>query len=109
MRFLVDASFRPPWPAGSWRWDTLRSMWPIAADFLGDYGIIWGPPGETGLPEGRVVVRENRVGFNELRVFLPVFSQIVGAWRSLVARLLWEQEAPGSNPGAPTIHISSSR
>src|SRR6202020_2855922 len=28
-----------------------------------------------------------------------------GAWRSLVARLLWEQEVPGSNPGAP---ISSS-
>src|SRR4051794_8032453 len=24
-----------------------------------------------------------------------------GAWRSLVARLLWEQEVPGSNPGAP--------
>src|SRR5918912_2687885 len=25
-----------------------------------------------------------------------------GSWRSLVARLLWEQEVPGSNPGAPT-------
>ncbi len=25
-----------------------------------------------------------------------------GAWRSPVARLLWEQEVPGSNPGAPT-------
>ena len=25
-----------------------------------------------------------------------------GMWRSLVARLLWEQEAPGSNPGIPT-------
>ena len=26
----------------------------------------------------------------------------VGAWRSLVARLPWAQEVPGSNPGAPT-------
>jgi hypothetical protein len=25
-----------------------------------------------------------------------------GVWRSPVARLLWEQEVPGSNPGAPT-------
>ena len=26
----------------------------------------------------------------------------LGAWRSLVARLLWEQEVPSSNLGAPT-------
>ncbi len=27
----------------------------------------------------------------------------IGAWRSLEARLLWEQEVPSSNLGAPTI------
>ena len=74
----------------------------LLADFLGDCGIIRGPTGEIGLPEGRVAVHENRVGFNGLRVFLPVFSRIVGAWRSPVARLLWEQEVPSSNLGAPT-------
>jgi hypothetical protein len=26
-----------------------------------------------------------------------------GVWRSPVARLLWEQEVPGSNPGAPIL------
>src|SRR6185436_14910889 len=30
-----------------------------------------------------------------------------GAWRSLVARLLWEQEVPGSNPGAPIAGSSA--
>lgn len=25
-----------------------------------------------------------------------------GTWRSMVARLLWVQEVPGSNPGVPT-------
>ena len=33
-------------------------------------------------------------------------SLIRGAWRSLVARLLWEQEVPGSNPGAPIQRIA---
>jgi hypothetical protein len=28
-------------------------------------------------------------------------------WRSLAARLLWEQEAPGSNPGIPTKDAAS--
>ena len=31
-----------------------------------------------------------------------------GAWRSLVARLPWAQEVPGSNPGAPTISYLNS-
>ena len=30
-----------------------------------------------------------------------------GAWRSPVARLLWEQEVPGSNPGAPMVEYGS--
>ncbi len=32
----------------------------------------------------------------------PFCTNQVGAWRSLVARLLWEQDAGGSNPPAPT-------
>ena len=30
----------------------------------------------------------------------------VGAWRSLVARLLWEQEVGGSNPLAPNAPVA---
>ena len=32
---------------------------------------------------------------------------IIGAWRSLAARLLWEQEVGGSNPLAPTNKINN--
>ena len=32
-----------------------------------------------------------------------------GAWRSLVAHLLWEQRVAGSNPAAPTISESTGR
>ena len=33
------------------------------------------------------------------------YSEIIGAWRSLVAHLLWEQGVGGSNPLAPTIQF----
>ena len=32
-----------------------------------------------------------------------VSGRVFGAWRSLVAHLLWEQRVGGSNPSAPTI------
>ena len=33
----------------------------------------------------------------------PAHAHNVGAWRSLVARLVRDEEAVGSNPAAPTI------
>ena len=39
----------------------------------------------------------------------PLDFRTRGAWRSLVARLLWEQEVPGSNPGAPTFITCKTR
>ena len=38
---------------------------------------------------------------------VPFWSD--GAWRSLVAHLLWEQEVAGSNPGAPIAKARSQR
>ncbi len=34
-------------------------------------------------------------------MLLDLFAD--GAWRSLVARIVRDDEVPGSNPGAPTI------
>ncbi len=40
-------------------------------------------------------------GFDGRKPFVYRENEHHGAWRSSVARLLWEQEVPGSNPGAP--------
>ena len=32
-------------------------------------------------------------------------SESAGEWRSLVARLLWEQDAAGSNPVSPMLQL----
>ena len=44
-------------------------------------------------------------GFPKLTLIsvLRIIGRAVGAWRSLVAHLLWEQGVGGSNPLAPTI------
>ena len=47
-------------------------------------------PGSRTAPEPSAVVWRKTSG-----------RRVYGAWRSPVARLLWEQEVPGSNPGAP--------
>ncbi len=38
---------------------------------------------------------------------LPSKMANFGAWRSLAARLFWEQQVAGSNPVAPTFTVSS--
>ena len=37
----------------------------------------------------------------------PILRGAVGAWRSLVARFVWDEEVAGSIPVAPTIFLLS--
>src|SRR3954453_15216036 len=68
------------------------------------------PRGSAPRPRGRFALSggENLVApyigsrCENLSPPLP-YSAADGAWRSLVARVLWEHEVPGSNPGAPTF------
>src|SRR5215203_2540584 len=38
-----------------------------------------------------------------------LYTGAIGAWRSLVARSLWEREVAGSNPAAPTVRLVAAR
>ena len=49
-----------------------------------------------------VPMRGELENFLAARTDSCIFSVEFGAWLSPVERLLREQEAPGSNPGAPT-------
>ena len=69
-----------------WSWPEIRSW---LSGLLVDVLLV--PPAPGREPGGRVAPL----------AFVP-FVQRDGMWRSLAARLLWEQEVPGSNPGIPT-------
>ena len=60
----------------------MRTPWPTGTRSSGSW-----PVAEVGERVRAVLVSTGRLFY--------------GAWRSPVARLLWEQEVPGSNPGAP--------
>ena len=66
---------------------------------------MWVPPGNVAVDD----FRAQRSAFANSEIFLAtgtvscILGVEFGAWLSPVERLLREQEAPGSNPGAPTI------
>jgi len=72
---------------------------------------VWRSLGETRAPSGVKRSGGASRGSSAAERFRPPgsacvgvnFFFMIGAWRSLVARLLREQEAGGSNPLAPTI------
>ena len=47
-------------------------------------------------------VRYRKTGNHDPDILELTVLLYIGAWRSLVSRLVRDQEAPGSNPGAPT-------
>ena len=49
----------------------------------------------TGCPLARFALKHASKGV--------ILRRHVGAWRSLVARFVWDEEVAGSNPVAPTI------
>src|SRR5471030_2387592 len=57
----------------------------------------------TTAPEARRLAPGARAEPGRPRRASGLHSPTRGAWRSLVARLLWEQEVPGSSPGAPIM------
>ena len=70
----------------------------------------WGLPLQDGNPslmEATVLAASGRAALAKAGPFAYKTSHH-GAWRSMVAHLLWEQGVAGSNPVAPTIKRSRS-
>ena len=67
--------------------------------------------GQIDAPGGRPYHSRSRAdpGSDAAGVAATGRAEQGGAWRSLVAHLLWEQRVGGSNPSAPTIRIADSR
>ena len=53
-----------------------------------------------------ILFPQKSCAFARQRGFCYTFQAIFGTWRSLVARLLWEQDVAGSNPVVPTMNLS---
>ena len=71
--------------------------------FIGLSGTLKGKPNrekaQTTTCSPQLMVFSKAIGFTTKNQHNP---ENFGAWRSLVARLLWEQDAAGSSPVAPT-------
>ena len=64
------------------------------------------PEGKKGMIFSHLrLTREGPMSIIWSAVRGTMFTTLRGAWRSPVARLLWEQDVGGSNPLAPTIKL----
>lgn len=67
----------------------LLFIWPVCSD-----PVLTGRIRIKGRKQIKVLASRIKLSYTAI--------QVGGVWRSLVARLFWVQEAPGSNPGSPT-------
>lgn len=79
-----------PCPRSSFAWRVREARGPV--------------PQEAAFPPGQATPRAFRTAALAKAGPFAYKTSHHGAWRSMVAHLLWEQGVAGSNPVAPTIH-----